>query len=450
MLCGRSSLRVRAGELPAIARVTALEPRPRPASAHAARVAAIAALLTAVLYIGVVVLFDVLDARHLVAQVDAHVVDRLNKITRNGGLAVATYRIPPGENDVDTAPVVIWRADRRGDAVPITPGASPLPFDSWPRSGRPASAITGSGEFRLIAALTPGGWLVAGESLAETQHVEAVVGRAETIAGPVLVFTMFFGALATGLLASRPLEQARRRELEFTADASHELRTPVAVIEAEVALALSSPRDGNSYRGTLRRIGTEGRRLRRVVEDLLFLARSDAKLPMPRDEPVDLVTLAGASVRRIAPTIESKDIQLSVLPTGAGPVLVQAPPGWVDRLCSVLIDNACRYAGDGGTVSVVVGASGKIVSLSVEDSGPGIPPQQGLFLFDRFRRGSDDGEGAGLELAIADAVVRSTGGKWRVTSAPGGGAHMEVLWRRLYARENSRTWRLRRQTKRAQ
>ena len=94
---------------------------------------------------------------------------------------------------------------------------------------------------------------------------------------------------------------------------------PFAVIDAEVALALSSPRDGNSYRATLRRIGTEGRRLRRVVEDLLFLARFDANPPVPRDEPVDLVTLAGASVQRFARLVESKDIQLSVLPMAAGP-----------------------------------------------------------------------------------------------------------------------------------
>ena len=125
---------------------------------------------------------------------------------------------------------------------------------------------------------------MAGESLAEAEHVEAVVGRAEVVVGPTLVLAMFFGALGIGLMASRPVEQARRRQLEFSADASHELRTPVAVIEAEVGLALSMPRDGASYRTTLARIGTEGNRLRRIVEDLLFLARFDAKPPTPGDE----------------------------------------------------------------------------------------------------------------------------------------------------------------------
>ena len=130
--------------------------------------------------------------------------------------------------------------------------------------------------------------MIGGQSLATTQNVESVVDRAELIAGPCVVLAMFFGALAIGLMASRPIEEARQRQLEFTADASHELRTPLTVIEAEVGLALSSPRDSQSYRGTIRRIGTEGKRLRRIVEDLLFLARFDSNPPSPSNEPVDL------------------------------------------------------------------------------------------------------------------------------------------------------------------
>ncbi len=403
---------------------------------HAARVAVVAALLAAVLYVGVVVPFDILDAKHLVAQVDTHVADRLNRIASLRGEGGQVHGRLPSDNDVDMAPVVIWRADRHGHTVPVTTGASPLSPNVWSRTGQPSSVVTQSGEFRLLAARIGNGWLVAGESLAETQHVEAVVGRVELIAGPVLVLSMFFAALAIGLMTSRPLEQTRRRQLEFTADASHELRTPIAVIHAEVALALSSPRDGASYRGTLRRIGKEGKRLRHIVEDLLFLARFDARPPVPGDEPVDLVALAGAGVLRFAGEAESKNIRLSVVPTGASAALVGAPPGWVDRLCDVLIDNACRYAGEGGTVSVIVGANRRVVSLAVEDSGPGIPPKQRPFLFERFNRVSNDGDGVGLGLAIADAVASSTGGKWKVANTPGGGAHIEVLWRRRYRRDS--------------
>ena len=86
---------------------------------------------------------------------------------------------------------------------------------------------------------------------------------------------------------------------------------------------------------------------------------------------------------------------------------------------------------------MLVSAKGHLASLAFEDSGPGIPVEQRPFLFDRFRRGTDGGDGAGLGLAIADAVVRSTGGKWHVADAPAGGARMEVLWRRLGDRDCS-------------
>ena len=407
-----------------------------PRLAHSARVATIAALLVALLYVGVILPFDFVDARHLTAQVDARVAHRLHDVTEFRTGASLTFAHLPGDHDVDTAPVVFWWAKDHGSAVAIG-GASPLPFGAWSRSGRPTSATVGTGEFRLIAARVRAGWLVAGESLAEAQHVEAVVGRAEVVAGPTLVFAMFFAALAIGLMASRPLEQARRRQLEFTADASHELRTPLAVIEAEVGLALSTPRDGASYRGTLARIATEGNRLRRIVEDLLFLARFDARPPVPGVEAVDLVTLAEACVLRFAAVAEAKAVQLSAVSDGTGSILIGAPPALADRLCGVLLDNACRYAGAGGSVRLLVSSKGHLASLAFEDTGPGIPVEQRPFLFDRFTRGTDGGDGAGLGLAIADAVVRSTGGKWHVADAPGGGARMEVRWRRLSDRASS-------------
>jgi signal transduction histidine kinase len=409
--------------------VTTPGPRPGSPSLHATRVAAIAALLTAVLYLGVIIPFDVVDAGHLVAQVDSRLAGRLNRVALVGYPRRPARGFPSSDDDVDRAPIVIWRAGRRGVAVPVTAGAFPLPAGAWSHTGQPVSAATAGGDFRLIAMRASAGWLVAGESLAETQHVEAVVGRAELIAGPVVVLAMFFGALAIGLMASHPLEQARRRQLEFTADASHELRTPIAVIDAEVALGLTSRRDGASYRATLYRIGKEGKRLRHIVEDLLFLARFDAKPPVPTHQLVDLVTLAGVSVQRFAAAAKSKNIRLSLETLGAD-ASIDAPPEWVDRLVGVLIDNACRYAGEGRTVTVVVSTTSKVVSLAVEDNGPGVPPEQRPFLFDRFQRSTSGDEGAGLGLAIADAVVRSTDGKWRVADTPGGGAHMEVLWRK--------------------
>ncbi len=117
---------------------------------------------------------------------------------------------------------------------------------------------------------------------------------------------------------------------------------------AEVGLALTSPRDGASYRSTLAQIGAWGRRLRGIVEHLLFLARFDAKAPTPGDEPTDLVTLAETCGLRFAAIVRAKDIRLSVVSEGSGSILIGAPPALVDRLCGVLLDNACGYAPAGG------------------------------------------------------------------------------------------------------
>jgi signal transduction histidine kinase len=98
-------------------------------------------------------------------------------------------------------------------------------------------------------------------------------------------------------------------------------------------------------------------------------------------------------------------------------------------LAAVLVDNACKYAGDGGSVRIEVGRAGSRVILAVEDSGPGIADSERARLFDRFRRGTDEGRGHGLGLAIGNSVVHSTAGRWQVgTSTRLGGARMEVSW----------------------
>ena len=268
------------------------------------------------------------------------------------------------------------------------------------------------------------GWLVAGQSVAGDQHTQSLMLDVEIIAGPFLLLAMFGGLLVVGLRALAPVEQSRRRQLEFTADASHELRTPLSVIRAEADVALSAPREAAEYRDSLRRIQGESQRLRQLVEDMLWLARFDSKPPPPGSEPVDLATLAQACAdrfRAVGPAVSAE--------TPDGAVLISAPPEWIDRLAGVLVDNACRYAGPDGTVRIEVRAQGSRVSLTVEDSGPGIPEAERPLLFDRFHRATEHGSGAGLGLAIGDSIVRSTGGRWHVGDSPLGGALMSVSWR---------------------
>jgi two-component system, OmpR family, sensor histidine kinase CiaH len=349
---------------------------------------------------------------------------------------------------VASPPILIWRLSSTGRMLQASPDAPPLPTGSWLTSGRPNTVRLGTGTFRLKARETSHGWLVAGQSLASTEHIQQVLLTAEAVAAPVLLGTVFLGTLVIGLMASGPVEQARRRQLEFTADASHELRTPLSVIEAETGLALSTPRDVGQYQTALQRVSRESRRLRSIVDNLLWLARFDSEPANPANEPVDVFTIAEICADRFSAIARSRGIDLSVRSEGEPQAWITAAPEWVDRLTGVLVDNACRYAATAGrpgpAVRLVVASQGSRVILTVEDSGPGIPDDERARLFDRFyRAGASDGSGSGLGLAIADAVVRSTGGKWRVGDSPLGGASMQVTWNRVTPRTgHRRRWRI--------
>jgi signal transduction histidine kinase len=272
-----------------------------------------------------------------------------------------------------------------------------------------------------------------GESVARIGQVRNQLWIAEAVLGGLLLLVTFVGSLVVGLRASAPIEQVRRRQAEFTADASHELRTPLSVIEAEVDLALARPRDADSYRNTLRRVSSESSRLRSIVDDLLWLARVDATESDDDQatQPVDVAELGGACVERFSALADAASVTLRYHQGGDAPLVVRANPDALDRLISVLLDNACKYAGAGGSVDLSVAHHGGRVVLSIDDSGPGIPEDHRDLVFDRFHRADDRPGGTGLGLAIADAVVRNSGGTWSVGRSPLGGARMEVSWRQV-------------------
>ena len=398
---------------------------------HALRVAAVTTALIAVVYVAAAAILDVIVVGRLTHQVDQRLTaflsdPRPNLLADPGGVTAAGSTRP---RDLDDAPVLLWRVGPAGSVTAVSPGAPALARRSWSNL-QPVTATLDGRQFRFEARAEGGGWLVAAQSLAERNHLRGVLLAAEALVAPVILLAVYLGALAIGVKAAAPVERTRRRQLEFTADASHELRTPLAVIEAEVGLALSTPRRADYYRTTLERVGGESRRLRQIVEDLLWLARFDSEPPPPRDRPVDLEPLVTGCADRFRAVAGAAGVELAVRGDGPFPALIEAPPEWVDRLVGVLVDNACRYSPPGGTVTVTVGGSGSRAHLVVEDDGPGIAPEERERLFDRFHRASDRPGGAGLGLAIGDAVVRSTGGRWRIGSSASGGARMEVSWHR--------------------
>jgi signal transduction histidine kinase len=396
---------------------------------HAVRVAIITTVVIAAMYVVVVVVFDSVDRHRQVSQIDSRLDLRLDHASKEPSAAgsVDTF---DNAHDVDDSLVFVWIVNASGRSTSLIAGSPKLDASSWSPSHRSVAADLGNKTFALQAQRVGDQWLVAGQSLAEVDHVGSDLASLEIIAGPILLIAVFFGTLLIGIKAAAPVELARRQQLEFTADASHELRTPLSVIEAEVSLALSGTRSVDDYRDTLGRVTRESRRLRDIVEDLLWLARFDSEPPPPGAEPVDIAAIAVACADRFDPVAMSRGIALSVHRRGDEQPWINAPPEWVDRLTAVLVDNACRYAAPQGIVQITVSTQGNRVTLAVEDNGPGIAPEERASLFDRFHRATDEGNGAGLGLAIGDAVVRATGGEWRIGAASLGGAHMEVRWHR--------------------
>jgi signal transduction histidine kinase len=406
-----------------------------PGAAHAARIALAASLLIGVVYAGCVTVLDQIVSARLVAAVDDRLQEGLSVARQRGHVAALTGAIDD-ESGMDQPPLYLWLVTPQRTVLGLNAGAPRLPAPGTLDAGHPLTISLGPpGRFRLDTVRVGRALLVAGQSLAEQDHILGVLGDGEVLAAPVLLLAVFAGSLIIGLRALSPVEQSRRRQLEFTADASHELRTPLSVISAETSIALGARRKADDYRSALVRIQGESERLRLIVEDLLWLARFDSRPPPPGDEPLDLATIAAGCADRFAAVARSQSLDILVADAGPEPAWISAPPEWIDRLAGVLLDNACRHAGPGGSVKISVGHRASRVTLTVEDSGPGIPAAERPRLFDRFHRAAEHGGGAGLGLAIADSIVRSTGGQWRIDDSPLGGALFGISWRRATVRQ---------------
>ena len=400
---------------------------------HAVRVAAVATLVVMMFYVIAAIVLNLIVTNHLITTTDHRLADRLGD-ARQQTLALHGSSAPNDDTDLEDAPVFLWSIAPSGMVTALRSTAPSLPSRHW--GPDPVTLDIGTSAFRFDTMRVHNDVLLAGQSTASNSSVQSALLVAEVVFGMILAVALFGGATVVGLRASAPSELVRRRQAEFTADASHELRTPISVIEAEVGLALDRPRDPATYREVLERVGRENTRLRRIVEDLLWLARADSEqAPTDDDAQADVGQVVERCVARFSTLAAAHGVDLSILRVGNGPFTVQAQPDLIDRLAGVLIDNACKFAGEGGRVEVSVRDWGTRVDLRVDDSGPGIPEDHREAVFDRFHRATDKVAGTGLGLAIADSVVRSTQGKWAIGVAELRGARLEVSWRRVLARK---------------
>ncbi len=222
------------------------------------------------------------------------------------------------------------------------------------------------------------------------------------------------------------LESAVAVLSRFAADASHELRTPVAVIRTSAELSLRRERDPEAYRESLREIAAESERMTQLVEDLLFLARRDARAGMAM-EPVDLREVVRDAVQELHGLAAAKEIRIRV---AAGPeaATIAGNTAALRRLFLALLDNALKYSPAGSEVTVTVSKKDGRIIAAVEDQGIGIAAEDLPHIFQRFYRAnkarSDGGHGLGLSLAQSVAVAHDA--VIEGTSEPGRGSRFQV------------------------
>lgn len=240
------------------------------------------------------------------------------------------------------------------------------------------------------------------------------------------------GAEATARHAEATARASEGRTRQFVADAAHELRTPIAGVQAAAEAVLQSSGSREERERLQLLLVREARRAGLLVEDLLALARIDAGLELQR-VPVDLVPLARAEAERTRLLAPSLAVSLDV--TGA-PVPALADPERIAQVLSNLLDNARRHTPDGGTITIAVATIRDAhgwpwALLSVIDSGSGVPPADRERIFDRLVRldaaRTADSGGAGLGLAIARGIARAHGGDLRCVDPPPGSGGAQFL-----------------------
>ena len=214
------------------------------------------------------------------------------------------------------------------------------------------------------------------------------------------------------------------RQRHLIADASHQLRTPIAALRAEAESALRS----NDPQGALKRIAASARHLSKLAHNVLMLNRLESG-PAQNPQQVELQGLISHAAERWLPNARARDIDLGF---ALQPALTRGEPVWLEEMISNLVDNALRYTPLHGTVTVKCGQLQDNAWLSVEDSGPGIAQAERGRIFERFYRSRpEQGEGSGLGLAIVREVANAHGAQIEVgDSAELGGTLISVLFPR--------------------
>jgi len=283
----------------------------------------------------------------------------------------------------------------------------------------------------LVAGI--GGFILAKKSLAP---VVAMSNQAESISARNLHERLSIGnkgdelghlARVINELLSR-LDGSFESMREFIADASHELRTPLSIIRGEADVALSQDRDATEYRDALAIIQDEAKRLSRIVDDMMALARADAGRRRLQIEEFYLNDLVEECCKAATVLTVREGVSLTIDP--AADIAFRGDEDLLRRMFLNLLDNAIKYTPSGGSVSVELACEPANVKIIVSDTGIGIPADHAQHVFERFYRVDKAGSRAdgrsGLGLAIAKWVAEAHNGSIHLVSRPGHGSKFTV------------------------
>ncbi|MBI1904791.1 MAG: heavy metal sensor histidine kinase [Rhodocyclales bacterium] len=290
------------------------------------------------------------------------------------------------------------------------------------RFGKTLSALAAA------AALTCGllGWLIAHRSLAPLRQMKeqasaVTANRLDTRLPEASIPVELAGLAETLNQMLERLEDAFKRLSDFSSDLAHELRTPITNLTTQTQVALSIPRDAQSYRETLGSNAEEFEHLSRMISDMLFLAKADHGLMLPSSTSIGIEQEVVELFDFYDALAEERQVTLSVDGDGQ----ITGDRLMFRRAISNLLSNALRHTPMKGRISVHIQSAGSQTSVTVENTGQAIAAEDLPYLFDRFYRADKarthtSSEGTGLGLAITKAIVTAHRGRVEVTSDSSG------------------------------
>ncbi|ADK13525.1 MULTISPECIES: sensor histidine kinase [Clostridium] len=263
---------------------------------------------------------------------------------------------------------------------------------------------------------------------------DEVLRRLITISVTIYIISLVFVFIISLFLANislKPIINAWKKQKAFTADASHELRTPLAVITTNLDIVLDNKDETvESQDKWLKNIKIETTRMTKLIEDLLFLARSDSHKNGFDTSSFDISSAVTKSVVPLEPVATKHKI--AILSDIHPDIIFLGNEGRINQLITILVDNAIKHTPEGGSIKVTLGKIKNKIEITVSDTGEGIAPEHLNKIFERFykvdKSRSNRQGNFGLGLSIAKCIVEEHNGTIDVSSTVGKGSTFKVIF----------------------